>query len=172
MNYDVAIIGAGVSGAFIARELSRYKLKIALLEKCNDLAMGTSKANSGIVHSGFDAIPGTLKAKLNVKGTALMPEVCRELSVPFKPIGSLLVAFCDEELKTLDMLKARGEANGVTGLEIYDKAKLHEVEPALNEEAVAALWAPTAGIVCPYELTIGAAENAVSLPSFWLLSDP
>ena len=162
MNYDVAIIGAGVSGAFIARELSRYKLKIALLEKCNDLAMGTSKANSGIVHSGFDAIPGTLKAKLNVKGTSLMPEVCKELNVPFKPIGSLLVAFCDEELKTLDMLKARGEANGVPGLEIYDKAKLHEVEPALNEDAVAALWAPTAGIVCPYELTIGAAENAVS----------
>ena len=80
MNYDVAIIGAGVSGAFIARELSRYKLKIALLEKCNDLAMGTSKANSGIVHSGFDAIPGTLKAKLNVKGTSLMPEVCKELN--------------------------------------------------------------------------------------------
>jgi glycerol-3-phosphate dehydrogenase len=162
MNYDVAIIGAGVSGAFIARELSRYKLKIALLEKFNDLAMGTSKANSGIVHSGFDAIPGTLKAKLNVKGTSLMPEVCKELNVPFKPISSLLVAFCDEELKTLDMLKARGEANGVPGLEIYDKAKLHEVEPALNEDAVAALWAPTAGIVCPYELTIGAAENAVS----------
>ena len=162
MNYDVAIIGAGVSGAFIARELSRYKLKIALLEKCNDLAMGTSKANSGIVHSGFDAIPGTLKAELNVKGTALMPEVCKALSVPFKPIGSLVIAFSDEELGTLEMLRERGEKNGVPGLEIYDKEKLHKVEPALNEDAKAALWAPTAGIVCPYELTIGAAENAVS----------
>lgn len=162
MNYDVAVIGAGVSGAFIARELSRYKLKIALLEKCNDLAMGTSKANSGIVHSGFDAIPGTLKAKLNVRGTALMPEVCKELNAPFKPIGSLLVAFCDEELETLEMLKERGEKNGVPGLEIYDREKLRREEPAINEEAVAALWAPTAGIVCPYELTIAAAENAVS----------
>ena len=162
MNFDVAVIGAGVSGAFIARELSRYKLRIALLEKCNDLAMGTSKANSGIVHSGFDAIPGTLKAKLNVIGTAMMPEVTKQLNAPFKPIGSLLVAYSDEELATLEMLRERGEKNGVPGLEIYDKEKLREVEPALNEEAKAALWAPTAGIVCPYELTIAAAENAVS----------
>ena len=162
MNFDVAVIGAGVSGAFIARELSRYKLRIALLEKCNDLAMGTSKANSGIVHSGFDAIPGTLKAKLNVIGTAMMPEVTKQLNAPFKPIGSLLVAYSDEELATLEVLRERGEKNGVPGLEIYDKEKLREVEPALNEEAKAALWAPTAGIVCPYELTIAAAENAVS----------
>lgn len=161
MIYDAAIIGAGVSGAFIARELSRYDIKIALLEKCNDPAMGTSKANSGIVHSGFDAVPGTLKAKLNVKGTALMPKVCKELNVPFKQLGSLLAAFSDEEIKTLEMLKERGEKNGVEGLEIYDSKKLHELEPMVNESAVAALWAPSAGIVCPYELTIAATENAV-----------
>ena len=161
MIYDAAIIGAGVSGAFIARELSRYDIKIALLEKCNDPAMGTSKANSGIVHSGFDAVPGTLKAKLNVKGTALMPKVCKELNVPFKQLGSLLAAFSDEEIKTLEMLKERGEKNGVEGLEIYDSKKLHELEPTVNESAVAALWAPSAGIVCPYELTIAATENAV-----------
>lgn len=161
MNYDVAVVGAGVIGSLIARELSRYNLKIALVEKCNDTAMGTSKANSAIVHAGFDAKPGTLKAKLNVKGTELMPELCKTLGVPFKPIGSLVVAFSDEEVETLGELLERGNTNGVPGLEIYDKAKLKEAEPSISDEAKAALWAPSAGIVCPYELTIAAAENAV-----------
>lgn len=161
MNYDVAVVGAGVIGSLIARELSRYNLKIALVEKCNDMAMGTSKANSAIVHAGFDAKPGSLKAKLNVEGTALMPELCKTLSVPFKPVGSLVVAFSDEEVETLNELLERGHINGVPGLEIYDKAKLKEAEPNISDEAKAALWAPSAGIVCPYELTIAAAENAV-----------
>ncbi len=161
MNYDVAVVGAGVIGSLIARELSRYNLKIALIEKCNDMAMGTSKANSAIVHAGFDAKPGSLKAKLNVEGTALMPEICKTLSVPFKPVGSLVVAFSDEEVETLNSLLERGNVNGVPGLEIYDKAKLKEAEPFISNEAKAALWAPSAGIVCPYELTIAAAENAV-----------
>lgn len=161
MNYDVAVVGAGVVGSLIARELSRYNIKVALLEKCNDMAMGTSKANSAIVHAGFDAKPGTLKAKLNVEGTALMPELCKTLSVPFKPVGSLVVAFSDEEMDTVKELLERGVTNGVPGLEIYDRAKLREVEPAISEEAKGALWAPSAGIVCPYELTIAAAENAV-----------
>lgn len=161
MNYDVAVIGAGVVGSLIARELSRYNIKIALIEKCNDMAMGTSKANSAIVHAGFDAKPGTLKAKLNVEGTALMPELCKTLSVPFKPVGSLVVAFSDEEMETVKELLERGVKNGVPGLEIYDQAKLREEEPQISDEAKGALWAPTAGIVCPYELTIAAAENAV-----------
>lgn len=161
MNYDVAIVGAGVVGSLIARELSRYSLKIAIVEKCNDMAMGTSKANSAIVHAGFDAKPGTLKAKLNVKGTELMPKLCKELSVPFKPIGSLVVAFSDEEVKTLDELLERGNRNGVPSLEIYGKEKLKEEEPNISDEAKAALWAPSAAIVCPYELTIAAVENAV-----------
>ncbi len=161
MKYDIAVVGAGVIGSLIARELSRYNLKIALVEKCNDMAMGTSKANSAIVHAGFDAKPGTLKAKLNVEGTALMPELCKKLSVPFKPIGSLVVAFSDEETVTLNELLERGISNGVPGLEIYDAEKLREAEPNISKEAKAALWAPTAGIVCPYELTIAAAENAV-----------
>lgn len=161
MNYDVAVVGAGVIGSLIARELSRYNIKIALVEKHNDMAMGTSKANSAIVHAGFDAKPGTLKAKLNVEGTALMPELCKTLSVPFKPVGSLVVAFSDEEVETLNELLERGNGNGVPGLEIYDKAKLKEEEPSISNEAKAALWAPSAGIVCPYELTIAAAENAV-----------
>ena len=161
MNYDVAVIGAGVIGSLIARELSRYNLKIALVEKCNDMAMGTSKANSAIVHAGFDAKPGSMKAKLNVEGTALMPELCKTLGVPFKPVGSLVVAFSDEEVETLKALLERGNINGVPGLEIYDKQKLKEAEPYISDEAKAALWAPSAGIVCPYELTIAAAENAV-----------
>ncbi|MBQ3045768.1 MAG: NAD(P)/FAD-dependent oxidoreductase [Clostridia bacterium] len=161
MNYDVAVVGAGVIGSLIARELSRFNLKIALVEKCNDMAMGTSKANSAIVHAGFDAKPGSLKAKLNVEGTSLMPELCKTLGVPFKPIGSLVVAFSDEEVETLNELLERGNTNGVPGLEIYDRANLKEAEPYISDEAKAALWAPSAGIVCPYELTIAAAENAV-----------
>ncbi len=161
MKYDVAVVGAGVIGSLIARELSRYNLKIALVEKCNDMAMGTSKANSAIVHAGFDAKPGSLKAKLNVEGAALMPELCKKLSVPFKPVGSLVVAFSDEEIETLNELLERGKSNGVPGLEIYNTKKLREAEPNISDEAKAALWAPSAGIVCPYELTIAAAENAV-----------
>lgn len=161
MNYDVAVVGAGVIGSLIARELSRYNLRIALLDKCNDMAMGTSKANSAIVHAGFDAKPGSLKAKMNVEGTALMPELCKTLSVPFKPVGSLVVAFSDEEMLTLKGLLDRGNTNGVPGLEIYDREKLKEAEPYISDEAKGALWAPSAGIVCPYELTIAAAENAV-----------
>lgn len=161
MKYDVAVVGAGVIGSLIARELSRYNIKIALVEKCNDMAMGTSKANSAIVHAGFDAKPGSLKAKLNVEGTALMPELCKKLSVPFKPVGSLVVAFSDEETETLNELLERGRINGVPGLEIYDSEKLRTAEPNISDEAKAALWAPSAGIVCPYELTIAAVENAV-----------
>jgi len=161
MNYDVAVIGAGVIGSMIARELSRYNIKVALVEKCNDMAMGTSKANSAIVHAGYDAKPGSLKAKLNVEGAALMPGICKTLAVPYKPVGSLVVAFSDEEVETLNELLERGKINGVPGLEIYDKEKLNEAEPYISDEAKAALWAPSAGIVCPYELTIAAAENAV-----------
>ena len=161
MNYDVAVVGAGVIGSLTARELSRYNIKVALLEKCNDMAMGTSKANSAIVHAGFDAKPGTLKAKLNVEGTALMPKLCETLHVPFKPVGSLVVAFSDDEMETVKELLDRGVKNGVPGLEIYDKEKLKKEEPNISDEAKGALWAPSAGIVCPYELTIAAAENAV-----------
>ena len=127
MKYDVAVIGAGVVGSLITRELSKYNIKVALLERANDCAMGATKANSAIVHAGFDAKPGSLKAKLNVEGTALMPELCKTLSVPFKPVGSLVVAFSDEEVETLDSLLERGKTNGVPGLEVYDKAKLKEV---------------------------------------------
>ncbi|NMP38214.1 MAG: NAD(P)/FAD-dependent oxidoreductase [Clostridiales bacterium] len=162
MQYDVAIIGAGVVGSLTARELSKYNLKVALLEKCNDMAMGASKANSAIVHAGFDAVPGTLKAKLNVEGVKLMPGVCAELSVPYKNNGSIVVAFSEAEKAHLQKLLERGVANGVPGLEIINKEKLREIEPNISDEAVAALVAPSASIVCPYELTIAAVENAVT----------
>lgn len=161
MLFDVAIIGAGVSGALIARELSKYKLKTVILEKCSDVAMGTTKANSAIVHAGFDAESGTLKAKLNVEGTALMPDLCNELNVPFKQIGSLVVAYTEKELETLTVLYERGKRNGVPEMSIIDAEKLREIEPNCSDEIKGALLAETAGIVCPYELTLAAVENAV-----------
>ncbi len=162
MKYDVAVIGGGVVGALISRELSKYDIKVALLEKCNDVAMGTTKANSAIVHGGFDAMNGTLKAKLNVKGTALMPEVCKELNVPYRNNGSLVLAFSEKEMEHIKVLYDRGIKNGVPDLEIIDGEMVRELEPNVSQEVVGALLSNSAGIVCPYELTIAAAENAVS----------
>ena len=162
MCYDVAIIGAGVIGALTARELSKYNLKTVLIEATNDVAMGASKANSGIVHAGFDAKPGTLKAQLNVKGCAMMEGVCKDLSVPYKKNGSLVVAFSDEEMETVNELYARGIANGVSELSVLSKDELKALEPNLSDEVFGALKASSAGIVCPYELTIAATENAVT----------
>lgn len=162
MTYDVAVVGAGVVGGLIARELSRFDIKVALLEKCNDVAMGTTKANSAIVHGGFDAQNGTLKARLNVEGTAMMPEVCEKLSVPFKKNGSVVVAFSEKEMEHIKVLYERGIKNGVPELSIIDKDELRRREPNISDEAVGALLSASAGIVCPYELTIAAVENAVT----------
>lgn len=162
MTYDVAVVGAGVVGGLIARELSRYELNVALLEKCNDVAMGTTKANSAIVHGGFDAQNGTLKAELNVKGTAMMPELCKKLSVPFKKNGSVVVAFSDSEMDHVKELYERGVKNGVPELSVIDQAELRRIEPNISDKAVGALLCESAGIVCPYELTIAAVENAVT----------
>lgn len=162
MTYDVAIVGAGVVGGLIARELGRYNLNVALLEKCNDVAMGTTKANSAIVHGGFDAQNGSLKAELNVKGTAMMPELCEKLSVPFKMNGSVVVAFSESEMEHINVLYDRGIKNGVPGLSVIDQAELRRIEPNISDSAVGALLCESAGIVCPYELTIAAVENAVT----------
>ena len=162
MTYDIVIVGAGVTGSMTARALSKYNLKIALIEKCNDVAMGATKANSGIVHAGFDAAEGSLMAKMNVKGCAMMPETCEKLNVPYKNNGSLVVAFSEEEDEHLKVLLAKGNANGVPNLVILSKDELLNKEPNLSKESTSALYAPSAGIVCPYELTIAAAECAVS----------
>ncbi len=162
MKFDVVVIGAGVVGSLITRELSKYNLKVALLERHNDCAMGATKANSAIVHAGFDAKPGTLKAELNVRGVELMKKVCKELNVPYKNNGALVVAFSDEEKETLNTLLDRGVENGVPELRIVDRDELVRLEPGIGETAVGALVAPTSSIVCPYELTIAAVENAVT----------
>lgn len=158
--YDVIIIGAGVSGCAIARELSRFKLKIAVLEKALDVCEGTSKANSGIVHAGYDAKPGTLKARLNVEGSRRMEALSRELDFSYKKNGSIVLCFDEKDKDKLEELKARGEANGVEDLRILSKEELLNVEPLAGENAVAALYAPTGAIVCPFGLTIALAENA------------
>ncbi len=162
MKFDVAVIGAGVVGALITRELSKYNLKVALLERHNDCAMGATKANSAIVHAGSDAKPGTLKAELNVRGVELMKKVCKELNVPYKNNGALVVAFSEEDFDMLEELLRRGKLNGVPELKIIKRDELVELEPNIGDTAVGALVAPTSSIVCPYELTIAAVENAVT----------
>ena len=160
-TYDVAIIGAGVVGALIARDLSRYHLRVALTDRLHDVAQGTTKANSAIVHAGFDAKAGSWKAKMNVKGNEMMPALCETLHVPFEQCGSLVVGFSEEELPELESLKVRGEQNGVPGLRLLGREELLAMEPNVNPDAAGALHAPTGGIVCPYELCIAAAECAV-----------
>lgn len=158
--YDVTIIGAGISGCSLAYELSKYNVNALLLEKENDVSVGTTKANSAIVHAGYDPEPGTKMAEYNVKGCAYTAELCKKLDVPYNQIGSLVVAFSDEEMKTVNELFDRGNENGVPGLEVWDQAKLREEEPNLSEEAKGALYAPTAGVVSPWELAIALAEVA------------
>ncbi len=159
--FDVIVIGGGVVGGLILRELTKYKLNTCLLEKASDVAMGASKANSGIVHAGFDATVGSLKAKFNVAGNKMMEGVCADLGVKFRRNGSLVVAFSEEEMETLHALKARGEANGVDGLEIISQEQLRQMEKNISDAALGALHASTGGIVCPYELTIASIGNAM-----------
>lgn len=159
--FDIAVIGAGVVGGMIARTLSAYDLKICILEAKNDVATGASCANSAIVHAGFDAQEGTLKAKLNVRGSEMMETVCRELGVKYKNNGSLVIGFNDEDKREIENLYRRGVANGVKRLEIIDAARLRALEPNISENAIGALYAPTGAIVCPYELTIAAVGNAM-----------
>lgn len=159
--FDVIVIGGGVVGATILRQLTKCRLNVCLLEKEDDVCMGASKANSGVVHAGFDAPEGSLKARFNVRGNAMMEELCKELGVKYKKNGSLVVAFSDEDLKTLNGLYARGVANGVPDIEIIGKDELRALEPNISDEAVGALYAKTGGIVCPYELTIASIGNAM-----------
>lgn len=159
--YDVIIIGAGVVGSATARELSRNKVKACVIDREADVCSGTSKANSGIVHAGYDAVPGSLKAKLNVEGNLAMEALSKELDFHYKNTGSFVVCNDENNMDKLKELYDKGIANGVPGLEIItDKERIHEMEPNLTENAVAVLYAPSAGIVDPFTLNVALAENA------------
>lgn len=159
--FDVIVIGCGVSGAAIAYELSRYDLKVAVLEKENDVATGATKANSGIMHAGFDPQPGSLMAKLNVRGSALAREVCRKLDVPYKECGAMVVGFSDEEKEILERLYQQGVENGVKNQEIIDGDRARELEPNLSGEVKWALLENDSAIVSPWEFALAMAETAV-----------
>lgn len=159
--YDVIIIGAGIVGCSTAYYLSQYDLKVAVLEACNDVSMGTTRANSAIIHAGYDPEPGTLMAKHNVKGALMVRELCRRLDVPYKQCGALVVGFDDRDMKTIQTLYERGLANGVEFLKILNREETHDLEPQLSADVRGALLAPTSAIVSPWELALALMEVAV-----------
>ncbi len=159
--FDAIVIGAGVVGGFAARALTSYGMRVCIIEKENDVAMGATRANSAIVHAGFDAKEGSLKAKLNVRGSEMMAEVARELGVKYENNGSLVIGFDEDDRKTLEDLLRRGNANGVKGLRVIDGDEARKLDPNLSDNVTCALDAPTGAIVCPYDLTIAAIGNAM-----------
>lgn len=167
---DVVVIGGGVVGCAIARELSRHALSIVVIESAPDVATGTSKANSGILHAGFDADAGTWKARLNVRGAALYKDIAEGLGIARRETGSLVVARTEADRATLEALRRRGVDNGVPGLELWSREQLLTHEPNVSPEAQGALWAPTGAVACPFLATIGFAENAIRPPDKTLLA--
>ncbi|HAK46583.1 MAG TPA: FAD/NAD(P)-binding oxidoreductase [Spirochaeta sp.] len=160
--YDVAIIGAGVSGGFVARELSRYNLKIIVLEKETDVSCGTTKANSAIIHAGYDPEENTLMARLNSEANPMFDRICEELDVPFKRNGSLVVAYDEQQKAHIETLYQRGLNNGIDKMKLLGRNELRKREPNINPDATGALLAETAGIIDPMLLTISLIENAVA----------
>ena len=161
MIFDVVIVGAGVIGGMLSRELSKYQLKVALLEKENDVAMAASHANSGIVHGGYDPVPGTLKAKLNAEGVEMLFDAACELSVPHKRNGSMVCAFSAQEEPIIDELYEQGQKTGIPGLKVLSGDEARAIEPNLSGAVTKVLHVTNAGIVCPYDLTIAAIGNAM-----------
>ena len=158
---DVIILGCGVIGAACAYALSQYDVSVTVLEKSNDVANGTTKANSAIVHAGYDPHPGTEMARLNVEGNRMMEDLCRRLDVPFKRVGSHVLAFSDKDLEHIRQLYDRGVKNGVPGLRLLTWKEVREMEPNLADTVVGSLSAPTAGIISPWELALALAQGAV-----------
>lgn len=159
--FKVAIIGAGVIGGLVAREVTKYTKDVVILERGSDVALGATRANSAIVHAGYDAKVGSLKARLNVRGSNMMADVCRELGVKYKNNGSLVVGFNDEDRSTLNELCERGRQNGVKGLRVIERDEILRLEPNIGDGVTVALHAPTGAIVCPYELCMAAVGNAM-----------
>ena len=160
--YDIVIIGAGIIGTNIAYNLGKYNVKVLVLEQELDIATKTSKANSGIIHSGYDCKPNTLKAQMNVLGKKLYPELANKLNFPYKQIGSLVLAFDDEQIKQLHILYDQGIKNGIKTLRIIDHDEIMHIEPNINNNVKKALYAFDTAIICPYEASLAFAENAVS----------
>ena len=159
--YDVIIIGGGIIGCSIARQLSKYKVKVAVLEKNLEVCQETTKANSAIAHGGYDCIPNTLKARFNVRGNKMMKRLSQELGFTFNQIGSLVLAFNEDDIRHLELLLSRGIENGVENLEIIDRDKILEIEPKVNQDVVKALYCPQAGVVDPFNFCYGMIENAI-----------
>ena len=172
MDYDVVIIGCGVVGAACAYELAKHQLRLCVLEASNDVANGTTKANSAIVHAGYDPLPGTKMARLNVAGTAMMGELCRKLDVPYRNNGSLVLSLSEQDDGILRTLYAQGQTNGVPGLALLDREQTLAMEPNLSPDLRGALFAPSAGIVNPWELCLALAETAVRNGAELRLSAP
>ncbi|MEG1879109.1 MAG: NAD(P)/FAD-dependent oxidoreductase [Pseudoflavonifractor sp.] len=170
--YDVLIIGCGISGAAAAFELSKYRLSIAVLEAENDISCGSTKANSAILHAGYDPLPGSLMGKLNARGSALAKDLCAKLDVPYRQVGSLVAAFSPAERDTLEELLARGRANGVADLQLLDGDAARALEPGLSPDVIAALYAPTAAICSPWEYCLALAETALKNGAELFLNSP
>ena len=158
---DVVIIGAGIAGTCIARELSRYNIKIVIVDRENDVANETSMANSAIIHAGYDAKAGYKKGEFNAKGNEMFDVICDELDIPFKRCGSLVIGFDENDVKTIEELYDNGVKNNVPDMKILSKEEVKEMEPNLSDNVCCALYAPTAGIISPWELGIAMAENAI-----------
>ncbi len=160
-TYDIIIIGGGVVGTMVARTLSRYALSILLIEKEADICMGASAANSAIIHAGYDPVPGSLKAAMNVRGNALWDTIAGELAIPFDRRGDYVVAVGPEEIPGLELLLQKGRRNGVPGMSIISGEEMRRREPAINSATSGALWASTGGVCDPWAATVAAAENAL-----------
>ena len=160
-KYDFIVIGGGVVGSIVARRLSRYEGSVLLIEKEADICMGTTAANTAIVHAGYDPLPGSVKARMNVAGNAMWDELAGDLNFAFERRGDYVVAIGEDELPALDTLMIQGKKNGVPGMSILDGAQVRAREPKINPEVSGALWASTGGICDPFGVTVAAAENAV-----------
>ena len=160
LSSDILIVGAGITGCALARRLSRYNVSVLVLDRACDLADGATKANSGIVHAGYDAVPGTAKAKYNVRGAAMYPDLCASLSIPYRQNGSLVIALSENDRAAVEKLRVRGEQNGVPGLRILERAEVLSMEPNLNPQVVCALYVPGGAIISPYEAAFAFADDA------------